>query len=404
MKLIASLSWRNLWRNKLRSALVICSIALGIWAGVFVMAFSFGMNAQRNRDAINTRLSHLQIHRPEYLVNPTVTDTLTNIRRLQEVLGELSGLEHTERTVMQALLTTPRTTRGIQLMGVDPESELRVTDIHTKIDTGTYLSGSGQTELLIGEDLAEKLHLRLRSKVVISFQGLHGEIVSAAFRVSGIYNTNNSRFDELTVFVNRSSLSHIMGGPAIHEAAVLLHHPAQQDSLQQLLQAEFPEAKVRSWKQVAPDLGYSDDVMAESMYIFVGIILLALAFGMVNTMLMAVLERKRELGMLMSLGFNKRKTFGMIVMESCYTALVGGPLGLLMAWGSVSWFSKRGIDLSVISAGLEEYGMSTVIYPLLETEFYWHVALMVIVTAFLAALYPARKALKLNPVQALRSL
>lgn len=399
------LAWRNLWRNKLRSILVIASITLGIWAGVFVMAFSFGMNNQRSQDAILTRLSHLQISTSAFVDNHGSADSLSQTKAWEKqilALPEVAGFS--SRTVFNGLIASAKNTQGVQLIGVNPEQEPNVTNLASKIDTGEYLNPSMRMPVLIGKKLAEQLRVKVRSKLVLSFQAPDGQIVSSAFRVCGIFKSGNTTFDEQNIFVTQTDLQTLSGTKAVHEIAILLKDPKNLNITQEKLQNFSPKATVRTWKQVAPDLGFADEIMAQSLYIFVSIILLALLFGMVNTMLMAVLERKRELGMLMALGLNKRRVFSMVVIESCYTALLGGPLGLAAAYYSVKAAARQGLDLSIFGEGLEALGMSSIVYPQLDAIFYYNIAAMVLMTSILAALYPAQKALKLNPIEAIRSI
>lgn len=399
------LAWRNLWRNKLRSLLVITSISLGIWAGVFVMAFSFGMNNQRSKDAILTRLSHLQISSPSFIDNHGSADSLAQIRKWEGQLQATKGIaSFSPRAVYNGIVASAQTTQGVQLLGINPEKEATTTNLITKVDTGEYLNSSQRMPVLVGKKLADRLKITVRSKLVLSFQAPDGQIHSSAFRVCGVFRSGNAQYDEQTVFVHQSDLHALSGSNAIHEIAVLLEDPNTLSSIQKTLQSATTIAAVRTWKEVAPDLGFADEIMAQSLYIFVSIILLALLFGMVNTMLMAVLERKRELGMLMALGLNKKRVFAMVVVESCYTALIGGPLGLVAAFYSVAATAQKGLDLSVFGDGLEALGMSSIVYPQLEFTYYYNIAAMVLVTAILAALYPAQKALKLNPIEAIRSI
>ena len=132
--------------------------------------------------------------------------------------------------------------------------------------------------------------------------------------------------------------------------------------------------------------------------------MLALIFGIINTMLMAVLERNRELGMLMAVGLNKGKVFSMIVLETLLLGIVAAPIGLLLAWLTITYFGEKGIDLGAFSASMEQFGLSTKVYTELPTKYYWSLAISVLVTALLASLYPAWKAIKLRPVEAIRKI
>ncbi len=140
------------------------------------------------------------------------------------------------------------------------------------------------------------------------------------------------------------------------------------------------------------------------MYVFVGIILLALGFGIVNTMLMVILERVKELGMLMAVGMNKLKVFTMVVLETIFIALIGAPIGMLLGYLTTAYLNRVGIDLSRWSKALEEFGMSDLVRPTLDNETLITIAIAVIITAILASIYPAFKAIRLKPVEALRKI
>jgi len=166
----------------------------------------------------------------------------------------------------------------------------------------------------------------------------------------------------------------------------------------------MPTQKVQYWGEISPELSYSDEMMTMALYIYMGIIMLALLFGIINTMLMAVLERKRELGMLMSVGMTKTKVFGMVLVETFVLALVGGPIGMLAGHITVIYFGRKGINVAALGEGMNALGFDSIIYTQLPATSYIDIAVMVIITALLAALYPARKALKLNPAEAVRAI
>ncbi len=189
----------------------------------------------------------------------------------------------------------------------------------------------------------------------------------------------------------------------IHEIAVKLEDESNVETFRNELISKFPNHQIDSWRGIAPELGYADKMMNLILIIFLIIIMLALAFGIINTMLMAVLERKKELGMLLSIGMNKKKVFGMIIWESVFLALLSGPLGLLCSYIAITTFAKKGIDLSFAASGLRSVGIESTIYPYVENRFYYIISILVILTAILSSLYPAIKALKLNPSETLRT-
>lgn len=399
------IAWRNIWRNRLRSIVVILSIALGLWAGVFVMALVNGMTVQRTQGTIKTFISHVQIHSPAYISDPDLRHFIEDPESVFSVLDTLTGVQaFTPRMLVGGMSSSANGATGSMIYGIDVEFERRVTDIHSRITTGSYFESEYRNPIVVGEKLAEKLGVRVRSKIVLTFQAENGELTAGAFRIVGLFKTDNSRLDETNVFVKQESIAGLYGNLRIHEVAVFANSLADSESIRDAINRAVPDVEARYWGQVSPELGYTDDVLKQSLYIFVLVILLAMAFGIVNSMLMAVLERRHELGMLLCIGMSKGRIFTMIVFETIFVTSVGGPLGLAMASGSVAYFNRHGIDLSIVGEGLQNMGMATVVYPALEFTYYINITLMVVATALVAALYPARKAIAYPPAQAVRTL
>jgi ABC-type lipoprotein release transport system permease subunit len=208
----------------------------------------------------------------------------------------------------------------------------------------------------------------------------------------------------MNVFVRKPDLSNLLGYQITdaHEISILLNDNQQTESLTDSLSQQYQSMDVKSWKEIMPEVGLLDDTMNVYLYIIMGIILLALLFGIVNTMLMVVLERTKELGMLMAIGMNKIRVFSMIVLETIMLSLTGGITGTILGYGLVQLYATNGMDLSVWQEGLESIGYDSIIYPYIGFNDLIQVTIMVIGTGILAAIYPSIKALKLNPAEALR--
>ncbi len=402
--MLFKIAWRNIWRNKVRSLVVITALALGLWAGIFVSAFVNGMMKQKVDTVIEYEMSHFQFHqkgfRDEFLANQFIEDGYA-IR--EEVLKEPLVKEVAARTVGLMMIGSAKTTGGIKVTGISPNEEATVTRLNERVAEGKYFEGVSRNPILISREVAKKYKVGLKSKVVLTFQDVNGEITGAAFRVCGIYETGNKMYDAMNVFVKREDVQPLLGiGDGVHELAVLLkeHQPA--DDMAKKYQQKYPSLEVLSWMDLATGMRYMIDVMGVYTIIIVGIVLLALLFSIVNTMLMAVLERVRELGMLMAVGMSRQKIFGMIMLETLFLSLIGGPVGLLLAWGSIAYFGQAGINLGDAAYG--DLGFSNLIFPVLDSIEYLKVTAMVLAMALLAALYPARKALQLNPLEALRKI
>lgn len=404
--LIPKLSWKNVWRNPVRSGVVICAVIIGTWAGIFISAFSSGMTRQYLQTELDTYTGHIQIHTPEYLDEHLPQDAIPHPSRLEQDLKSSPNITKVaDHTVVDGLARSSANTFGVTVTGIDPDQEKSISTVHTYVTEGGYFDGKDRRPVLVGRKLADKLNLRLRSKLVLNFQDVNNEITGGAFRVAGIFKTPNTSFDEMNVFVRASDLKPLLEADTlVHEMVVRVDNFKKAPHYADSLQAVYPNLRIRSWRDVAPELSYMDSMMDITLYIFITVLILALTLGIINTMLMAVMERTRELGMLMAVGMNHSRVFGMILSETFYLIFVGTPAGLLLGWITVWLTGTYGIDLSAFSAGLSSYGFSTVIHPSLDGIYYLNVGLMMAAASVIAAVYPAYKALKLKPVEAIRKI
>ncbi len=405
MKTTIKIAWRNIWRTPLRSMIVISSIVLGIWAGIFVVAFCYGLNKQRTLSSIQNYTSHIQILHPEYNNDFESKYVLDNIDTLKETLDKEDKIKaYALRSIMFGMVSSPVKSNGVQIIGVNKTQEKEVSNIINNLKKGTYFDTKRKNALLIGESLAEKLNVRLNSKVVLTFQDNENNIITGAFRICGIYKTQYSKYDDSHLFVENKDLHRLIKNEGYHQVAILCTSLKDVDQTQISLENELDGYVIKDWKAISPELAYADEVMETWLFLIMIIIMLALIFGIINTMLMAVFERRKELGMLMAIGMNKSKVFSLIIIETLFLSVVGAPSGMLLGFLTVSITSKTGIDLSIVGDGLESVGLSNFIYPVIEPKFYLFIGLMVFMFTLIAAIYPSKKALKLKPTEAIRTL
>ncbi len=404
--MIWSISWRNIWRSRVRSIVILSAIALGLFAGVYSVAFMVGWVNQRVDNIIATESSHIQIHHPEYLKSNDVKDYIANINDIRKkVENEPEVKAAAERVIVNAMVSSAETGSGIQLIGVEPEKEMQVTDLHEKIIKGSYLNQEHSNQIVIGEALAKKLKVKVKSKIVITLTEMDGTLTGGSFRVIGIFKTANTAYDEMKAFVKADDLRDLIriNENSGHELAILLNKNDTEERVAQNLKGSLTDVDVKTWSELMPEMQMMNENMDFMMYFFVGIILLALGFGIVNTMLMVILERVKELGMLMAIGMNRKRIFGMIMLETVLLSLTGGAIGITLALIVTSITQHTGIDLSLWAAGLNAYGFNSVIYPEIGLASIIEITFLVMGIGVLAAIYPARKAIKLNPAEAIKT-
>jgi len=293
------------------------------------------------------------------------------------------------------------------MTGIEPDIEQQVTDISRHLTEGTYLENQGRIPpILIGEKLANKLRLKTGSRVNVQMVDRSGYLSSKGYRVAGIYKTTNTGFDEMNMFVRFDDLKTQLGldDDTAHELALLIQNGMEAPAVKPAVQKIAGDLLVRTWKEISPEMSLLTDSMDQYMYIFILIILLALCFGIINTMLMAVLERTRETGMLMAIGMSKMRIFLMIILETLMLTLIGGILGMITGSMVTRYFETHPIDLSLFAEGLESYGYAAQVYTSLKMESLIMITLLVVITGIVSAIYPAKKALSMSPADATRNL
>ena len=404
--MLLSISWRNIWRNKVRSLVIIFSIALGIFAGVVSAAFFKGMADQRINKVINTELSFIQIHNPGFEQTSDFDNFIINAKQIEGELLKIPNVTGVSRRMsIQSMAASAETASGVKISGVFPESEKTVTNISTKIVDGKYFEGISRNPVVIGKKLAEKLNVKVRSKIILTIQDMDNNITSGAFRIAGIYSTANNMFDEANIFVRFSDIQKLTNFPnnGAHEIAININ---DNENLPPIFIAAENVAGtklvVKTWKELSPEMNYLTEAMDMYMYIFIIIILFALLFGIINTMLMVVMERTKEIGMLMAIGMNKGKVFSMIVLESVLLSLTGGIVGIIIGAVSSKFGETHPIDLSMWAQGYQQLGYDAFVYMSLDPGMLIDITVLVIITGVIAAIYPAYKALKNDPADALR--
>lgn len=409
--MILTLAWRNIWRNRNRSLILMTAIALGMIAALVLDAFYLGMIRTFINDSINKTTSHIQIHHPDFIENERVTEYIENASAIVIEINQLPEVKAaSSRIVLNAMMATGSSSRNVRIKAIDLLMEPALFDIGEYIQEGEVLDSGSANQILISTALAEKLKARIGSRIVLTYQDMLGEITNGLFRVKGLFDTGNDMIDDFQVFVSkkdllRSLFSHGSDANSLdHEIAILLNDITRVDTIITELKASYPELQIRSYREIAPELDlYESQISTMSWFYFI-IVMAALIFGIINTMLMAVLERYREIGVLMAIGMSRYRIFRLILYETVMLCITSAPVGILVGLAIIKYLSWNGINLSAWSETLEQYGMSPIVYPQVNPDSFLKLVISIGLTAILAAIYPSIKAVKLNPLEAIRKI
>jgi ABC-type lipoprotein release transport system permease subunit len=412
--LLLRMAWRNIWRNPVRSSVVFVSMGLGVWAGLFLMGWASGINDARVQDAIDDYLAHGHVHVAGYTADgtnlrallPNASAAAARLEARPDVRGVAPRLQ------VPAMVQAALGSSGLLLQGVDPQREAELFTIPHRVPDGAFLADTARefNGVVVGQALANRLDLRVGDPVVFTYQDTAATVHSTLYTVEGLYDGTSNLTEEAVAYVRLDKLATELGVPqAAHDLAFRVDPSAarQKESLEAVcaeIQEDFPAFQVKSWRKTAPEMGYVDEIMAQALLLFMGIMLLAMAFGILNTMLMAILERQRELGMLMAVGLTRQRVFALVVLETVLLTGIGLPFGLLLGHATLVFTNRTGISLEAFADGLAEFGISPVIYPQVVTHWYLPVVALVFVLSLLASLMPARKAVSLNPIESMRAL
>lgn len=404
--MLITIAWRNIWRSRSRSLVIIGAIILGVWALSFINAWMRGVGDMYVADIINNQTSHIQIHNDTFLKENKSEFVIPNTSKIIEGLKQTKGVKAvTPRIIANGVLIAPRMSKGVMIKAVNPEDETAVTDLKGKIKEGEYFDNNKKNTIIIGKTLAEKLKIKVGKKISLQFQDMTGELTGQVYRIVGLYDSGNRQLDERIIYTRISDFSPVfMNGENVQEIAITLDNLETTQTIAKGLQIVHKDLKIQTYEEVMPMIKLFETQFKSSGAIITFIVMIALIFGIINTMLMAVLERVKELGVLMAVGMNRIKIFGMIVLETLMLSLVGLPVGVFLGFITNAYLNKNGIDLSAYEDSLAEYGMSSMIYPAIDPSFYFTVSIAVFFTALFASLYPAFKATRLRPIEAINKI
>lgn len=401
--MLLKLAWRNIWRNKRKSLIVLSSVIVGMIAVIFYDGLDHGMLRQMLNNQISNSVAHIQIHKKGFNDNKIIKNYLPDNTPVEKAVTDQKDIKaYSKRVITFGLLSSASSSSGVYIYGIYPDLEAEVSDIKKSIIEGKFFTGS-KRDIVIGKKLADKLGVDIGDKVVVMANTLNGDIGSDLFRIAGIFQTVSSEFDKTTIYIPIKTDQELLDIDGhIYEYAIVLNDYHNVDKVKSELQSKLNNRyEVLSYKDLLPMLIYQMDLYDQTMWIFYMIVGLALIFGIVNTMLMSVFERINEIGVLMAIGMNNSRIFLMFVLEAFMIGVIGTFLGLALGL-LIHWpISISGINFSIFSDALKSFGIGAVIYPVLSVTNTVMLTLIIPFIAVIGALYPAYRAIKLEPIKAI---
>ncbi|WP_300675456.1 FtsX-like permease family protein [Desulfoluna sp.] len=401
------LAWRNIWRNPRRTLVILTAVVIGIWSIILLSALTRGLEQEMLTNGIKTLTGHLQIQHPEYLDDPSVDHLIEAATlHLDALVTALPPGSHwTGRIRVGAVAANARHSGGITLVGIDPVREPVVSFLGGAITEGRPLAETDTHSVVVGRALLNKYETRLGHKLILMSQDVHGKIASKAFRISGIFDADMESTEKTYLFVPLAAAQQMLGGNGkLSEISILLPRIGDEALVADSLKTTINDASlsITTWHERLPMLAAYLKLSGSFIYIWYGVVFIAMGFGIVNTTLMAVFERIREFGLIRALGMRPRGIVLGVILESIFLLLLGLAVGNLLGIATVSLVAIHGIDLSALSAGTEMWGMPRIITPLLTPTDILTANAVILILGVAVSLYPATKAARITPVDALR--
>jgi ABC-type lipoprotein release transport system permease subunit len=405
LRVVLTLSWRNLWRNHRRTGIMLGAIAVGVWAMIFMTALMRGMVDDMLNQGIRNLPGHIQVQHPAFLDDPSVVNSIAEPDDdFRARLDQIGAANWVTRIKVPAVIASERETRGINLIGIEPSAEADISGLPALIDSGRFLESEQDQGIIVGARLAERLETRLGKRVVIMSQDPENNIRERGFRIVGIYRGKLPELEDFNVYAARDTLQkllHIEG--RISQLIVVGEDYRHIEPLYQRLRHILPATlEARAWYQIDSYLAAMFKMMDGFVLVWIIIIFLALSFGLVNTLVMAVFERVREIGLIQALGMRPGLIVYQILLESLLLLLIGLGIGNGLALLTIIPL-QSGLDISAVAEGMAMMGAGSVLYPkLLATDMLLANA-VVIVLGTITSIIPAWRAARLDPVRALNT-
>ncbi len=401
------LGWRNIWRNRRRTLISMSAVGIGLVLVITYAGLMAGMMSEATEELDNTGMGHVELYATGFRPKRAAAAALPDAAALVGRLSLPEGAQASYRVVAKALASSARGSEGVELFGVDFAREREVSAALRDVRKGAVPAGDDGRGIVVGEGLAERLKLSVGSKLRVMVQRADGEMGAELYRVRGIFHSISPALSKRRVFVTAPSAQGLLGvGAGAHQVVVQLPQGAMADGLAATLRAALgPAVEVATWGELLPMLKTMEALIGTITTVAAIFVYLLVGLGILNTMLMSVLERTREFGVLMSVGTRPARLVALVLAESFWIGTMSAALGLGLGL-FIMWYGSTHalMDMKAVGEGFDVYG--TTISTSFRTKFVpgdaLKAALYVYVMALFVGLYPALRVTKLRPAEAVR--
>ena len=405
MKYYLILAWRNIWRNKRRTIITTASVFFGVLLSTFMSSMQEGSYSQYITAIVNSYSGYIQIHKKGYWNDKIINNSFTFDSMMAVKLKNVPEITvYTPRLESFSLASSEDVTKGVMVMGINPESEDRITNISAKVKQGNYLK-SGDDGVLLGSGLAKFLKLGINDTLVLIGQGFHGASAAGKFPVRGIVKFPSPELDRVMVCMDIKNCQDFYSAPDLQTSVVIMVHDEDEviPVKENLIKTIDGETEVMDWKEMNDLLIKQIDSDRAGGVITKGILYMIIAFGMLGTVMMMVAERRKEFGVVLAVGMRKYKLISIIILETVFMSMLGVFFGILASIPLLSYFLVNPIPLTGQAGEMMlEMGFEPAMFFSMTPSVFWTQAVTILCFALIIGIYPVIHIHNLKIMNALR--
>ena len=405
-KTTCKIAWASLRRRPTRSMLLVLMIAISLWGLLLMEGVYDGMYEQMISNAIRSDSGHITMLGEGYRLDPDLSRWIMDVDKVESFIAKDTRVKsYAMRLKQDGLVATAHYSRGANIIGVDLEAENENGRLAGYLEDGEYGFGSKGKGALIGFKLAEKLQVRVGSKIIVSAQDSGKDVSSMPLRITGIIKTNNMALDGNAVILGEKRMRKLVGMESgFSQIAVIAHDELLVPGLQQDLADVDTGVQVLRWDEMYPALLQSREMMKTFNLVTNLLIFCVAALGIFGVLLVSILERLREFGVMRAIGTHFGEIRNIIFAESFFMAAMGFGLGAMVGFASLYYFKVHGLDLTIFGEAFEAFGMDAVTYAIIRPDYFFTALLAVTGATFLSVIIPLRILKKSKPIETINSI
>lgn len=410
MKMLTTLAWRNIWRNRRRTYITSASILFAVLFAIFMVSIQKGAWDQMVNNVVNFYVGYAQLQEKTYREEPELDKAFIPEAVWQQWPDNTKGFEGwVPRLESFALASSGQQTHGVLVVGTDPKAEAGMTDLANRVEAGRYFEAD-VPEALLAEGVAERLKLDVGDTLVLISQGFRGVNAAGKYPVVGIVRFGSPELNKQMVYLPLSVAQNFFG--AEERVSSMALHIASADEVSAVVKSlqtriDTSQYALLDWQAMMPELLEAREVDVAGNYIILLVLYLIIAFGIFGTILMMTRERQYEFGVLVSIGMHRWKLALIVWMEVVFLGLLGAVAGMVVSFPLVLYFKLNPIDFGAMSEDMakayERFGFEPLFPATLEWSIFLSQALFIVIINTLLAIYPLVQIFRLRPMEAMRS-